>query len=74
MLSDYGRVRRRLSLVKMDLIGVLKEAIESGMGIDRIADDLVPFADQDLAGQDQRVAAVEFFRDLVDIETSPGIE
>ena len=41
-------------------MGVVDEAVEDGVGIGWVADDLVPFVDRDLAGQDGRAAAVSF--------------
>ena len=53
---------------------VVDEPIEDGIGVGRIADDLVPFIDRDLAGQDGRAAAVAFFEDFVEIAAGAGIE
>jgi len=39
-----------------------------------IADQLVPFVDGDLAGDDRRSAAVAFFEDFEEVVTSGGIE
>src|SRR3954447_10079662 len=39
-----------------------------------VADDLMPFVDRHLAGQDGRAAAVAFFEDLVEIAAGAGIE
>jgi hypothetical protein len=55
-------------------MGVVDEPIEDGIGIGRVADDLVPFVDRDLAGQDGRAAAVAFFEDLVEIAAGAGVE
>jgi hypothetical protein len=55
-------------------VGVVDEAVEDGVGIGRIADDLVPFVDRDLAGEDGGAAAVAFFEDLVEIAASVGVE
>ena len=49
-------------------MGVVDEVVENGVGIGRIADDLMPFIDRDLAGEDGRAAAVTFFEDLVEID------
>jgi len=48
-------------------MGVVDEAIEDGVGVGRVADDLVPFVDRDLAGEDGRSAVVAFFEDFVEI-------
>ena len=54
--------------------GVVNEAVEDGVGIGWVADDLVPFVDRDLAGQDGRAAAISFFEDLVEIATGATVE
>ena len=53
-------------------MGVVDEAIEDGVGIGRIADDLVPPLDRDLAGDDGRFGSVAVFEDLQQI-MAPGI-
>ena len=55
-------------------MGVVDEAIEDGVGVGRVADDLVPFVDRDLAGEDGRSAVVAFFEDFVEIAASAGVE
>src|SRR5215208_7382127 len=55
-------------------MSVVHEPVEDGIGVGRIADDLVPFVDRHLAGQDRRTAAVSFFEDLVEIAAGAGIE
>jgi len=55
-------------------VGVVDDAIENGVGIGGIADQLVPFVDGNLAGDDRRAAAVAFFENLEEIVTSGGIE
>ena len=59
---------------KIDAMGVVDEAVENGVGIGWVADDLVPFVDRDLAGQDGRAAAIAFFEDLVEIAAGTGVE
>src|SRR6266700_1188030 len=59
---------------EIDAVGVVDEAVEDGVGIGRIADDLVPFIDGDLAGEDGRAAAVAFFEVLVEIAAGAGVE
>ena len=39
-----------------------------------VADDLMPFVDRDLAGQDGRAAAVALFEDFIEIAAGAGIE
>ena len=55
-------------------MGVVDEAVEDGVGVGRVADDLVPFVDRDLAGEDGRATAVAFFEDLVKIAAGAGVE
>ena len=44
--------------------GVVDEAIEDGVGVGRIADQLVPVVDGSLAGDDGGLSAVTVFQDL----------
>lgn len=55
-------------------MGVVDEAIENRVGIGRIADDLMPFVDGDLAGEDGRASAIAFFEDLVEIAPRAAVE
>jgi Transposase, Mutator family len=50
------------------------DAIEDGVGIGGIADQLVPFVDGDLAGDDCRSAPVALFEDLEQVVTRGGVE
>ena len=45
-------------------MGIVDEAIEDGVGIGRIADDLVPDRYWQLAGDDRRAAAVALLEDF----------
>jgi hypothetical protein len=55
-------------------MGVVDDAVENGVGVGRVADDLVPFVDRDLAGEDGRAAAVAFFEDFVEVAAGAGVE
>jgi cold shock protein len=46
---------------------VVDDAVEDGIGVGGIADQLVPFVDGDLAGDDRRSAAVAIFEDLKEV-------
>jgi hypothetical protein len=59
---------------KIDPVRVVDDAIEDGIGIGGIADQLVPFVDGDLAGDDRRSAAVAFFENLEEVVTRGGVE
>ena len=53
---------------------VVYDAIEDGVGVGGIADQLVPFVDGDLAGDDRRSSAVAFLENLEQVVTSCSIE
>src|SRR5260370_39153816 len=55
-------------------MGVVNEAVEDGISIGRVANEGVPFVDQDLAGEDGRAAPVAFLEDLVEVTTGTGVE
>jgi hypothetical protein len=55
-------------------MGVVDDAIEDGVGVGRIADDLVPFIDGDLAGEDSRTATVALFEDFLEVAAGAGVE
>ena len=55
-------------------MGVVDEAVENGIGIGRVTDDLVPFVDGNLAGEEGRAAAVAFFEDFIEIAAGAGVE
>jgi len=57
---------------QIDAMGVVDDAIENGVGVGRIADQVVPFVDWDLAGDDGRSAAIAFFEDLEKIVSCGG--
>jgi hypothetical protein len=53
-------------------MGVVDEPVEDGVGVGRVTDDLMPFIDRDLAGEEGRAAAVAFFEDLVEVAAAPA--
>lgn len=55
-------------------MGVVDEAVEDGVGIGWVADDLVPLIDWDLAGQNGRAAAISFFEAFVEITARATVE
>jgi hypothetical protein len=59
---------------EIDAVGVVDDAIENRIGVGRIADQVVPFVDWDLAGNDGRSAAVALFENLEEIVARSGIE
>src|SRR5574338_1416506 len=59
---------------EIDAMGIVDEAVEDGVGVGRVADDVVPFVDGQLAGEDGRAPAVAFFQDLEKIMARLRIE
>ena len=59
---------------EIDPVCVVDDAIEDGVGVGGIADQLVPFVDGDLAGDDGRSSAVAFFEDFEEVVACGGIE
>ena len=59
---------------EIDPVCVMDDAIEDGVGIGRIADQLVPFVDGHLAGDDGGSAAVAFFKNLEEVVARGGVE
>ena len=55
-------------------MGVVDEAVEDGVGVGRIADDMVPFVDRELAGDDRGPSSMAFFEDFQQIMSSGSIE
>jgi hypothetical protein len=55
-------------------VGVVDEAVEDSVGVSRIADDMVPFIDRELAGDDRGSSSMTFFEDLQQIMSCGGIE
>jgi hypothetical protein len=49
---------------EIDAVGVVHDAIEDGVGVGWITDQIVPFIEGDLAGDDGGSPAVAFFEDF----------
>ena len=50
--------------VELDAVGVVDDAVEDGVGQCRVADDLVPALDRQLAGDQQRAGVVAVLDDF----------
>ena len=75
ILCGWSRSRPAQAVAdQIDAMGVVDEAIEDGIGVGWVTDDLVPFVDRHLAGEDGRASAVAFFEDLVEIAAGAGVE
>src|SRR6202171_2331775 len=54
--------------------GIVDEGVENGVGLRRFTDNIVPFVDWELAGDDCRSSPVAFFEDFEEIMPCSGIE
>src|SRR6266540_509988 len=59
---------------EFDSVGVMDQAIEDGVGIGRIADDLMPTVYGKLRSDERGAAAVSLLEDFEQIVTSGGVE
>ena len=59
---------------EIDPVRIVDDAVENSVGVGGIADQLMPFIDGDLAGDDCRSAAVALFENLEEIVTRGGVE
>ena len=57
---------------EIDPVRVVDDAIENGISVGGIADQLVPFVDRDLAGDDCRSPTVAFFEDFEEVVAGGG--
>lgn len=55
-------------------MSVVDEAVEDGVGVGWIADDIVPFVDRELAGDDRGSSSMAFFKNFQQVMSSGGIE
>ena len=60
--------------VQFQPIGVVDDAIEDGVGESRVADDIVPLVEGELAGNERRAAAIAVLDDLHQIAPLVGGE
>jgi hypothetical protein len=73
VLSCLPRVRRALS-GEFDAMRIVHEAVENGVGVGGIANDLVPRRERELGSDDRRSAVVTLFEDFEQIVRGAGIE
>src|SRR5262245_61781643 len=75
-----GGLRRRGELsaqrlaLELETMGIVDDAIEDGVGDGRLADDVVPAIDGDLAGDEGGAAAIALLDDLQQIAALVGGE
>ena len=53
--------------LELQAVGVVNDAVENGVGEGRLADQVMPAIDRDLAGDQRGAAAVAVFDDLQDV-------
>jgi hypothetical protein len=83
-MTSHGRSRGggRLGLAflaqtiagELDAMGIVDQAVEDGIGVGRIADEIVPFVDRQLAGDEDRAPAVSGFEDFEEIVAGARIQ
>ena len=59
---------------EVEAVCVVNEAIQDGVGVGGIADQLMPSIDRQLAGDDGGAAAVAVIEDLQKVVTGGGVE
>jgi hypothetical protein len=59
---------------QLQTMGVVDDAVEDGVGQGRLADQVVPFVDRDLAGDQRGAAAVAVFDDFEQVVALLGPE
>jgi hypothetical protein len=59
---------------EFDPMRIVHEAVENGVGVGGVANDLVPSCERELGSDDRRSAAVTLFEDVEQIVTGAGVE
>jgi hypothetical protein len=59
---------------QLDTMRVVDQAVEDGVGVGGIANDLVPGGQRGLGGNDPRSATITLFEDFEQIVTGAGVE
>ena len=62
--SSFGRLLAQTIAAELQTVGVVNDAVEDGVGEGRLADQIVPAIDRDLAGDQRGAAAVAIFDDF----------
>jgi hypothetical protein len=55
-------------------VGIVDDAVQDGVGVGWIVDDVMPAVDWDLAGDDGGPAAIPFFEDLEEIAPCASVQ
>ena len=59
---------------EFDAMGVVNEAVQDGVGVSGVPDNLMPGGQRELGGDDRRSAAVSLLKDFEQIMTGAGVE
>jgi len=59
---------------EFDAMGVMDEAVQNGVGVSWVADDLVPGGQRELGCDDRRPAAIPLLEDFEEVVTRAGVE
>ena len=59
---------------QLDAMRIVDEAVQDGVGVSGVANDLMPGGQRELGGDDRRPAAVSLLEDFEQIVTGAGVE
>ena len=72
--QPHANKRGRYVDARLDAMRIVDEAVQNGVGVSGVANDLVPGGQRELGGDDRRSAAVALFEDFEQIVTGAGVE
>jgi hypothetical protein len=59
---------------QLDAMGVVDEAVQDGVGVGGVSDNVVPGGHWELGGDDRRSAAISLLEDFEEVVTGAGVE
>jgi hypothetical protein len=59
---------------ELDAMGIMNEAVQDGVGVSWVSNDVVPGCHGKLGGDDRRSAPIAFFEDFQEIVAGAGVE
>ena len=59
---------------QLDAMGIVHKAVQNGVGVSGIANDLMPSGQRELGSDDGRSAAIPLFEDFEQITTGAGVK
>jgi len=72
--GPFGAGAAQAFACELDAMRVVNETIEDGVGVGRIADDVVPGWDGKLGCDDRRSASITLFEDFEQLMAGAGVE